>query len=160
MLLVLISNFSQKRITVWTSMLISLTCIRQWHYRLPFHRVNGCPDTKISGSCGRERKPKRGDPTMRFHGPCNATRKRIWGMYASLVGNEMRSFLFLSSNCFCFEYLSNSVVQKRLFFFWINLTFIKKKKFKWKVKQIVKQWNPEISLNNNFLICKPKRNTL
>ncbi|CAF2091391.1 unnamed protein product [Brassica napus] len=45
--------------------------------RLPFHRVNGCPDTKISGSCGRERKPKRGDPTMRFHGPCNATRKRI-----------------------------------------------------------------------------------
>lgn len=125
------SNFSQKRITVWTSMLISLTCmVQQWHDRLPFHRVNGCPDTKISGSCGRERKPKRSEPTMMFHGPCNATRKRIWGMYASLVGNEMRSFLVLSSNCFCFEYLSNSVVQKRLFFFWINLTFIQKKKMK------------------------------
>ncbi|KAH0924263.1 hypothetical protein HID58_024281, partial [Brassica napus] len=64
----------------WEEALVTIPDIRgmpRAEQRLPFHRVNGCPDTKISGSCGRERKPKRGDPTMRFHGPCNATRKRI-----------------------------------------------------------------------------------
>ncbi|CAG7873235.1 unnamed protein product [Brassica rapa] len=69
-----------ERTQKWEEALVTIPDIRgmpRAEQRLPFHRVNGCPDTKISGSCGRERKPKRSDPTMRFHGPCNATRKRI-----------------------------------------------------------------------------------